>query len=384
MGRPRLQHPSVLKTKSKRPRWYIRPVIDVILDRREIGRKEKPIYLGFCDEMGIQEAKRLRDEKMRPINNVSLVLQSQVAFTDLAEAYRTTHVPGLKPSTRTGYAHCLSRYIEPAFKGLRLMDVDAMRIQQWVYAMEAEGLARRTRRKALAVLRSVFEMAEEYGYFQGRNPCKKTKLGNGGDVFDRRPLEPEEALKLLAVLKGEEPLRTMVEVAMFTDLRISELRGLTWGAVDGVRNVLEVRQTLSQQNECAGPKSVSGARKLDLGNLRANFVRPVGAKPTDLIWSELSYFALQKRLRVRAKRVGIDFPGFGFHTLRRSYCDWRDRLRIGEKPDAEMVKDMGHADSRVTKHYITGTRTGIVERLQEMVFFAGVSGVSGKDDGLKQ
>jgi len=148
--------------------------------------------------------------------------------------------------------------------------------------------------------------------------------------------------------------------------------------VDATRNVLEVKQSRSQQDECAGPKSLSGHRKLDLGNLKGKFVRPEGAKADDLVWRDGSYFALQKRLRRVAKNVGIDFPGFGFHTLRRSYCDWRDRLRISERPDADMVKDMGHADSRVTRHYITGTRTGIVERLQELVFFSGKPGISGE------
>jgi hypothetical protein len=47
-----------------------------------------------------------------------------------------------------------------------------------------------------------------------------------------------------------------------------------------------------------------------------------------------------------------------------------------------MVKDMGHADSRITKHYITGTRTGIVERLQDLVFFSGKSGVSGEEKNV--
>src|ERR1700733_7180957 len=371
LGRRRHQHPSVLKTKAKRPQWYIRVMVEVIVDRNETERKEDWVYLGFCDEIGIQEAKKIRDEKLKSINNLPFFLYSQVPFQDLAEAYRRTHIAGLKPSSRTGYEHCLDKYILTSFKDFRLFEVDAMTIQRWVYDMESDGPAIRTRRKVLAVLRSLFEMAEEYGYFQGRNPCKKTKLGNGGDVYDRRPLEPEEALKLLSVLEGEEPLRTMVEVAMFTNLRISELRGLTWGAVDGQRNTLEVKQSLSQQDETAGPKSANSGRKLDLGNLKGKLVRPAGAKATDLVWGGDSYFALQKRLKVRAARAGIDFHGFGFHTLRRSYCDWRDRLRIGEKPDAGTVKDMGHADGRVTKHYVTGMRTGIVERLQELVFFSG-------------
>ena len=49
--------------------------------------------------------------------------------------------------------------------------------------MEDYGLAKTTRRTNLAILRSIFEIAEEWGYFVGRNPCKKTKLGGGGEVF---------------------------------------------------------------------------------------------------------------------------------------------------------------------------------------------------------
>jgi len=41
----------------------------------------------------------------------------------------------------------------------------------------------------------------------------------------------------------------------------------------------------SQQDECAGPKSLKGRRKLDLGNLKGKFARPADAKPDDLVWS---------------------------------------------------------------------------------------------------
>jgi len=100
MGRPRYQHPNVKKTKPKegRARWYVRFRIDVLADRNRMERREQIIYLGFCDEISEKEAKKERDHKLQTVNNTPLVIQSQVLFKDLVDAYKRTFIPGLKPS----------------------------------------------------------------------------------------------------------------------------------------------------------------------------------------------------------------------------------------------------------------------------------------------
>jgi hypothetical protein len=50
MGRPRYLHPIVLNPRGKRPRWYVRGMVDVLVDRDRTERKEQPIYLGWCEE----------------------------------------------------------------------------------------------------------------------------------------------------------------------------------------------------------------------------------------------------------------------------------------------------------------------------------------------
>jgi integrase len=373
MGRPRYQHPSVLKTKGNHARWYVRVMVDVLVDRNQTARREKPIYLGFCSEMGKREAEKLRDEKLKTVNNTPLVVQSQVLMKDLVQAYRAAFLPGLKPSTRHTYSHQIDRHILPAFGDLRLFEVDALKVQQWVYTLEKTGLARTSRANSVVVLRSIFEAAEEWGYFVGRNPCKKTKLGGGGEVWNKRALEPAEALRLLQEVSAEQPLGPIVEVALFTGLRVSEVLGLTWGAIDSRRALIEVRQARSQQGEFADPKTARGRRQVDLGPLTTKLVRPSSAKDADLIWPNEDYFSLQKKFRRRAKTAGIVFPGFGFHTLRRTYASWRDELGLATRPDENLVRDMGHSNTAMTEHYIQKTRTGIVERLQNLVFFSGVS-----------
>ena len=112
---------------------------------------------------------------------------------------------------------------------------------------------------------------------------------------------------------------------------------------------------------------------MDLGPLATKLVRPIGAKDCDLIWPDENYFGLQKKFRRLAKKAGIQFRGFGFHTLRRTYASWRDELGLSGRPDENLVRDMGHSNTAMTEHYIQKTKTGIVERLQHLVFFSGVS-----------
>jgi hypothetical protein len=134
-------------------------MVDVLIDRNRTVRKEQAIYLGYVNEIGKRQAERIRDEKLKEINNTPAVIQSQVLLKDLVEAYRTAYLPGLKPSTRHSYSHRLNKYILPSFGEVRLFEIDALKVQQWVYAMEDSGLARATRRINLAVLCSVFEAA---------------------------------------------------------------------------------------------------------------------------------------------------------------------------------------------------------------------------------
>jgi integrase len=343
-------------------------MVDVLVDRNQMGRREKVLYLGFCDEMGKREAEKERDKQLATVNNTPLVVQSQVKFTDVAEAYKKTALRGMK-SGRHSQEHCIDKNILPTFGHRMLYEIDAIKIQQWVYGLEDRGLARSTRAYNLKVLRAIFEAAEEWGYFQGRNPCKRIKPGAGADIYDRRALTPDEARKLIA--GAEDPLKLLIETALFTGLRVSELLGLTWSAIEYGKQTLTVKQARSRFGEIGSPKSEAGRRTVPVGYLAKRFVRPPGADQASLIWPDLTYCALQDRLKYRADKLGITFKGFGWHTLRRTYATFRHLLGTGA-PSADLVRDMGHSDQGMTAHYIQGEKADVVDRLRDLVFFSGV------------
>lgn len=370
MGRPRYQHPSVKRTTPKqgRGRWYVRVMVDTLVGRNIIGRREKTLYLGFCDEMGKREAEKKRDLQLQTVNNTPLVIQSQVKFSDVAQAYKDTALRGMK-SGRHSQEHCIDKNILPTFGQFALFEIEPIEIQKWVYDMEDHGLARSTRALNLSVLRSVFESAELWGYFQGRNPCKRIKLGSGGEVFNRRALTPDEARKLIVAL--DEPLKLIVETALFTGLRVSELMGLTWDAIDHTNKTITVKQGRSQQGDLDEPKSKRSRRPVRLGELSKRFAGPANASATDLIWPNVSYSSLQHQMTWRAAKLGIEFKGFGWHTLRRTYATFRHLLGSAPRPSAELVRDMGHSNEAMTAHYIQAD-PDVVDRLRDLVFFTGI------------
>ena len=116
MGRPRYQRPSVQRTRPKhgRARWFIRVMVDVLADRARTVRKEKTLYLGYCDEMGKREAEKEAAKHLTTVNNTPLVIQSQVKFGVVAQAYKDTALRGMK-SGRHSQEHCIDKHILPTF-----------------------------------------------------------------------------------------------------------------------------------------------------------------------------------------------------------------------------------------------------------------------------
>jgi len=371
MGRPRYQRPSVQRTTPKRgrARWYIRVMVDILMDRAQTGRREKTLYLGYCDVMGKREAEKEAARQLTTVNNTPLVIQSQVKFATVAQAYKDTALRGMK-SGRHSQAHCIDKHILPAFADKALHEIDSLKVQRWVYDLQDHGLAKSTRALYLCVLRSIFECAELWGYHQGRNPCKRIKVGTGTEIFNRRALTPDEARRLIAVL--DEPLKLIVETALFTGLRVSELRGLTWDAVNLQDRTITVTQGISQQEDVAEPKSRYGRRPVPLGALAARFRKPPQAKTADLVWPHTTYLSLLEQMQAGAGKVGIAFKGFGFHTLRRTYATFRHLLGADPRPQAALVAAMGHATADMTAHYIQAD-VDVVDRLQDLVYFSGVS-----------
>lgn len=61
--------------------------------------------------------------------------------------------------------------------------------------------------------------------------------------------------------------------AIFTGMRASELRGLTWDDVDFERNVISVRQRANLWGEIGSPKSAAGEREIPMAPMVVNVLK---------------------------------------------------------------------------------------------------------------
>jgi len=100
------------------------------------------------------------------------------------------------------------------------------------------------------------------------NPCHSARRPRG-EGHDRRikreqTLSPEEFGKLLAAVTGIE--RLILEMLIFTGLRVSELGGLVWGDVDLEKRLLHVAKQLAPGGERKRTKTMSSVRDVHLSS----------------------------------------------------------------------------------------------------------------------
>jgi integrase len=207
---------------------------------------------------------------------------------------------------------------------------------------------------------------------------QKGKLVVGVDIPS-----PTEIRTIIAALgdNDADKRRPLILTAIFTGLRISELRGLRWDAVDLKRAELHVRQRADRYNAIGRPKSVAGERAIPLPPSVVSTLRkwklacPNGA--LGLVFPDSdggieSYMNITRRVLIPTLlAAGITAPvkdengtpqrdesgrpvleaKYGWHSLRHFYASWcinREKDGGLELPVKVVQARMGHASIEVT------------------------------------
>lgn len=348
MGRRRGQWKRKLyKTTGGRPQWYFMARADRLdheSGRPNKKRPEKPFYLGYCDEQTLTEAKRQQQEVLREVINKPLVnIPSQVKFADVLAIYKRDHLSELRETTRADQEGAIRKHIEPAFGALRMCDIDALAVQRWISGM---GLAQRTRKQLVTLMRCVWNRAEEWGFVQRSFPKARYVFGGPQNVKGREMATMDQLRRLLAALP--DPFRAMAEIALYCGLRISEIRGLKWEDVGP--QTLTVRRRLSQAG-AVGPTKTGKVRVFDIRPLQSVFAR----LPKDGVYifgRGTGYCACKEAMQEARKAAGITVARFGWHHLRAA-CNTLLRDRGADTADRQAL--LGHSTEEMNAVYIHAT-----------------------------
>lgn len=118
-------------------------------------------------------------------------------------------------------------------------------------------------KKCLTSLRSIISAAQERGLVE-HNVARDVKLRRSERHDPDRVFPTKDEIKALL---SKAPLKhqPLIMTALFTGMRMSELRGLTWDAVDFERSVITVRKPADRYCDVGNTKSKSGRREIPMG-----------------------------------------------------------------------------------------------------------------------
>jgi len=317
---------------------------------------------------------------------VHIAATTAITIEDAGAGWIATGVAeGLEQSTLDQRRQHVTLHINPFIGRTKVSALTIPAVRAFEDQLREAGRSPAMVKKIIVSLGSILSDAQERGQARS-NPVRDMRQRRGGKAAraEKRqkgklragvhfPL-PGEIKALLGALEGR--WRPVLLTAVFTGLRASEIRGLSWEDVDLDKRELHVRRRADRYREIGPPKTESGERTVPIPPLVANTLKewrlacPKG--DLNLVFPNCaggieSHRAIRGRglipAMVRAKvtvdKGEVDEDGnpilaakyTGLHALRHFYASWCiNRVAdggLGLPP--KVVQDrLGHASIVIT------------------------------------
>jgi integrase len=334
MARRRFQSPKPFKEGQF---WWLR-----VWDTNPAGsRKRQRIKLASA-EMSMREVQKIADDKLRPVNQGLALIGSAMNFSEfVTSTYIPTYLPLLSSSTQNSYRGIIAKYLDPRFGGSCLRELTRLTLQEYFSGMAGKvsyPIISKIRDTLSSILRSAVEVE-----YLNKNPMEGLRL-----PLDKRPrqpkptITPEDFNKLVELVA--EPYATMLYVAVWTGLRVSEVIGLKWRCLHPDSITIEERYC---RGDWSVPKTDASAatigvephviaRILRLKTLTAEVRAGLGTREYKLVKSDApnalvfqsvkdgrpmnDQNVLKRHLQPAAQKLGLRFVNW--QCLRTSHATW--------------------------------------------------------------
>lgn len=339
--------------------WQIRVYRDEYVNGRRV-RKRTRIRLAPVS-MPVREVQKIKAEYLRPLNQGLISAGSATPFEGFVNnVYNTTALPLLASSTQARYRGIVDLYLVPTFGSLCLRDLTPLTLQKYISGFqisepddikqrnpEGDGakkhLSRESVDKIRDVLSSVLGSAVKYGFLV-TNPAEALQLppSRRGARRHKPFVRPEQFSTLVQLI--EEPYATMVYVAVYTGLRVSEVIALRWSDIHEQSITIDERYC---RGDWAAPKSdasnttipvnrkvierIERLRTLTVEVKAGRAIRRYRAVksdgPDDLVFQSVQRGCpmrdnniLARHIKPAGRKLGIGW--INWLVLRRSYATW--------------------------------------------------------------
>jgi integrase len=300
------------------------------------------------------------------------VVDSQSVTVAEAGQYwiQTAEANSLERATIDGYRQHLNYHIVPYLGSMKLSRLTVPAVAEFRDTLRANARSPLLVKKVLASLSSILADAQERGLVTQNVVRSLTGRKKRTKATQKRKLEigvdiptTQEIKAIIGALQGR--WRPVLLTAIFTGLRASELRGLTWENVDFEKREIRVRQRADRYNTIGAPKSEAGIRAVPLPPLVLNTLRewklacpkgelglvfPTGAGTIEAL-SNITNRGLEP-VQISAGVTTADGKAkYGMHSLRHFYTSWCINRRAdgGLELPAKVVQErLGHSSITMT------------------------------------
>ncbi len=231
-------------------------------------------------------------------------------YTEFLDTYWRKVSPGWKLSTQKTHGLYRQNYLQSAFSGLFLDEIEQPHVQEWfnrVTDIGGPGAANR----AFDLLRAVMNKAAEWSIRpEGSNPCASLRTNKRRKC--ERFLSDQEFERLGKALdrrRASHPLHcSVLHLLILTGCRKSEITRLTWNEVKGRRLLLTDSKT--------GPRTVW------LGDAAWTVLQclPRSKSHPDVFWNPKTDSVIDTSNFWREVREEAQLTGVRLHDLRHSFA----------------------------------------------------------------
>lgn len=309
---------------------------------------------------------------------------SKMTLGQWLDIWQREYLGGAKPNTARAYRCHIRNHIRPKLGAVRLSELHPHMVQEFINSLSA--LAPASVRLVYNVLRLALEKAVELDYIP-RNPAVKCVLPKQ-EQKEIRPLEDEQAAALISAAAGS-CIEFMVPVALFTGLRLSELLGLTWDAVDFAGGTITVDKQLAapghrEKSLFTSPKSgkvrtiapaasaFDALKKQRVKQMEQRIrLGPIWNSPYNLVFTTqdggvLSQSTVEIAFALARSAAGLHETRF--HDLRHTFAV--NSIRAGD--DIKTIQgNMGHASAAFTLdrygHFTESMKRASAERMEAFI-----------------
>lgn len=342
-------------------------------------------YAYWYDNKGRQRAKAIGTNKKEAEAFVA-AMQTEVAtgayrelkkvtFPEYAQQWLQDYASvQVKPSTFLNYSSMINSSLIPYFGNVLLADIQTMDIQRYVAKRLKEGLSGSTVQKALVLLKGMYKQAEEWGYVKV-NPALNVKAPKRKFV-EMQALTPEEVKVLLDAFDPE--WKPFFFTAIFTGMRLGELRAIRWSDIDWNGGVIRVRRSV-WHGEFQEPKTRNAIRNIGMSPMLIKVLKEYQETTEgsfdDLIFSTASGGIIDDaNLRNRVFQPALEKAGLRkirIHDLRHTYAS----LLINQGENLKYIQhQLGHGSITTTVdrygHLMPDSHKDASVRLDATVFGA--------------